>query len=171
MLFSASILGSIWSSSPVRMPLTSLPLPASGGRARILLCFCDGLCNHLRIGAEPVGLLNEFAALDLEDLDPSAALMVGCSHLERRNQAAEVEVVDLLEALLDVLARKFLAAGRFEGVAHRLDMDGRPEDAAVVDHRVVHLLWRLLALRLVHRLDCLATGIVVAGSGKLQRAV
>src|ERR1700737_4859999 len=102
----------------------------------------NSLGDDLRVAAEPLGLLDELAALDLEDLHPAAAFVVRRGHLERWHQAAEAEIVDLLEALLHILAGWLLAAVCFERIADRLDMDGGPQDAAVVDHRVVHLLWR-----------------------------
>src|SRR5260221_13226620 len=104
--------------------------------------------DDLRIGAEPVGLLDELAALDLEDLHPATAFMVGSVDLERRNQTAEAEIVDRFEAFLHIFPGRLLAARRLERIADRLDMDGGPKDAAVVNHRVVHLLRRLFALRL-----------------------
>src|SRR6516165_1890295 len=148
-------------------------IPACAGMTRWtaaspLLGLGDRLGDDLRIGAEPVRLLDELAAFDLEDLHPTAAFMVCRSDLERRNETTEAEVVDLLEALLDVLAGRLLAAIRLESVADGFDMDGGPEDATVVDHGVIHLLWRLLPLCFVHRLDFLADGIVVAGTGELQ---
>src|SRR5260370_26016843 len=103
---------------------------------------CRG--NDLRETAEPLGLLDELAALDLEDLDKSATLVVGRGHLERWNQTTEAEILDRLEALLDVLAGRLLAAVRFESVANRLDMDSGPQHAAIVHDRVVHRLLRLL---------------------------
>ena len=79
--------------------------------------------------------------------------------------------MDLLEAALYIRAGRLFAAIGLERIADRLDMDGGPQDAAVVDHRVIHLLWRLLALRLIHRLNFLAHGIVVAGACELQGVV
>src|SRR5260370_23138281 len=112
--------------------------------------------DKLRIGAVPVGLLYAFAAFSLEDLHPATAFMVGSVDLERRNQTAEAEIVDRFEAFLHVFSGRLLAARRLERIADRLDMDGGPKDAAVVNHPVVHLLRRLFSLRLVHRLDFLA---------------
>src|SRR4029077_8600810 len=134
--------------------LLSASIQSASNRPR-LLGLGDCLGDEFRIAAEPFGFLDELAALDLEDLYPATAFMIGGSDFERRQQAAEAEIVDLLEAALDLLAGRLLAAVCFEGVADRLDMDGGPQDAAIIDHRIVHLLWWLLALRLVHRLDFL----------------
>ena len=101
--------------------------------ARLLLGLCNGLRNNLRIGPEPVGLLDELAALDLEDLHPATAFMVGSVDLERRNQTAEAEIVDRFEAFLHIFSGRLLAARRLERIADRLDMDGGPTDAAVVN--------------------------------------
>src|SRR5436305_8095685 len=80
-----------------------------GGRRRdrpqypkCLLRFLDRGLDHLRIGAEPLGFLDELAALRLEDLDPAAALMVLAGDLQRRHQPAQREVVNRLETLLDL---------------------------------------------------------------------
>src|SRR6267378_648737 len=101
-------------------------LSASIGRPLRLLGFFDGGRHYLRIAAEPFGLLDELAALDLEDLDKSAAFMVRRGDLERRDQTAEAEILDRLEALLHILAGRLLPAVRLDRVADRLDMDGGP---------------------------------------------
>src|SRR5438445_7400189 len=119
-------------------------LSASIGWALLLFGLFDGGGDDLRITAEPLGLLDELAALDLEDLDKSAAFMVRRGDLERRHQPAEAEVLDRLEALLHILAGRLLAAICFNRVADRLDMECRPQQAAVVHHRAVHGLLRLL---------------------------
>src|SRR6202022_1675516 len=144
-----------------------LPLEELASSLRLL----DRRGYDFRITAEPVGLLDEFAALDLENLHPATALVILGGDLERRKEPAQGEVVDLLEALLDVLAGRLAATRCFDRIADRFDMQRRVEDCTVVDDRVVHPLWRLLALHLVHRLDFLADGIVVAGSGELQRVI
>src|SRR5689334_4067171 len=75
-----------------------------------LLRFGDRLRHHLRISTEPVSLLDELPALDLEDLHPTAAFVIGRRDVERRHQAPEAEIMDLLEALLDVFAGRRAAA-------------------------------------------------------------
>src|SRR6266568_1883080 len=125
-------------------------LSASIGQALLLLGLLDRGGDDIRIAAEPLGLLDELAALDLKDLDKSAAFMVRRGDLERRHQPAEAEILDRLEALLYILAGRLLPAIRFDRIANRLDMEGRPQHAAVVHDRAFHLLLRLLAPRLVH---------------------
>src|SRR5438309_364206 len=85
--------------------------------------------DDFRIAAEPLGLLDELAALDLEDLDEPAALMVRRSDLEGRHQATEAEIIDRLEALLHILTGRRLPAIRLDRIANGLDMEGRPEHA------------------------------------------
>src|SRR6202022_3759729 len=58
---------------------------------RRLQCMLDDVA----VGAEPVGFLDELAALNLEDLHPAAAFVVGRRDLQRRDEAAEGEVADL----------------------------------------------------------------------------
>src|SRR5437773_11428739 len=105
-------------------------LSASMRRALRLFGLFDRGGDDIRIAADPLGLLNNLAALDLEDLDKSAAFMVRRVDLERRHQPAEAEVLDRLEALLYILAGRLLPAVRFDRIANRLDMEGRPEHAA-----------------------------------------
>src|SRR6266581_6468554 len=107
-------------------------LSASIGRAspRFLFGFFDRGGDDIRIAAEPLGLLDELAAFDLEDLDKSAAFMVRRGDLERRHQPAEADILDRLEALLHVLAGRLLAAIRLDRIADRLDMECRPQQAA-----------------------------------------
>src|SRR6202040_4438407 len=97
--------------------------PASRGcrpvRANASLRRGDRLGEDLGITAEPLGLLDELAALDLEDLYPAAAFMVGRGDLHRRDEATKGEILDRLEALTDVLARRLGAALRLDGVADR----------------------------------------------------
>src|SRR6266853_3924394 len=131
-------------------------LSASIRWALRLLGLLDRGGDDIRIAAEPLGLLDELAALDLEDLDKSAAFMVRRGDLEGRHQTTEAEVLDRLEALLHILAGRLLPAIRFDRIANRLDMQRRPQQAAVVHHRTVHSLLRLLAARLVHLPDFLA---------------
>src|SRR5712664_41087 len=69
-------------------------------RARLL----DVLGHHVLVGGVPLGDLRELAVLDLPDLHEPAALVVLRRDLERRQEPAEGEVRDLLEALLRVLA-------------------------------------------------------------------
>src|SRR5215472_7412932 len=81
--------------------LRSPPSPFRGG-IKASLRRGDRLGHHVRIAAEPFGLFDELAALDLEDLHPTAAFVVGCGDLHGRHQAAEGEVLDRLEPLADV---------------------------------------------------------------------
>ena len=76
--------------------------------------------------------------------------MVLTGDFERRDQTSQCEVLDLLEALLDVLTCGWLAAGRLESIADRLNVNRGPQNAAIVHDRVVHRLRRFLALRLIH---------------------
>src|SRR5215471_1434883 len=104
------------------------PLPRLRGRGNgpFLFRLCDGLCDHFRISAEPVRRLDELIALDLEDLHVSAALVIGCADLKRWHQPAEREVMDLLEALFDLLAGRLLPPIRFDRVAGRLSVKSSP---------------------------------------------
>src|SRR3954470_12877029 len=89
---------------------------------RYLCVFCvscfsrarDRFLDDLAIGAEPVSVGYELAALDSEDLDPAAALVVLRRDLERRHQPAERKVLDLLEPLLDILPGRRFAAGQLQ---------------------------------------------------------
>ena len=109
--------------------------------------------------------------MHLENLHPATAFMVGRGNLQWWKEAVQAEVVDLLEAILHIRAGQLFPAIGLDRIADRLDMDRGIEDAAVVDHRVVHRLWRLFTLRLVHRLDFLADRVVVAGAGELQGVI
>src|ERR1700736_2490375 len=126
--------------------------PASRGcrpvRANASLRRGDRLGEDLGITAEPLRFLDELAALDLEDLYPAAAFMVGRGDLQRRNQAAEGEVLDRLEALAHVLAGRLGAALRLNGVADRLDVNGGDQQSTVVIDGRRHFLRRLFALGL-----------------------
>src|SRR5216683_2697235 len=146
-------------------------LSASIARSRPLLGLGDGLGDDLRIAAEPLGLLDELTALDLEDLDKSATLMVRRGDLERRDQTTEAEILDRLKALLHILAGRLVAARQFDRVADRLDMEGRPQQAAIIHDRAVHNLLRLLAPHLVHLPDFLAHRVVVAHPGERHRVI
>src|SRR5882724_13141644 len=119
--------------------LLSASIQSASNRTR-LLGLGDRRSDDFRVAAEPLGLLDELAALDLEDLHPAAALMVGRRDVERRQQAAEAEIVDLLEALFDIIAGRRFAAIGLERIAGRLDMDGGPQEATVVHNRVIHRL-------------------------------
>src|SRR5260221_11128107 len=96
--------------------------------------------DDLRIGAEPVGLLDELASLDLENLHPATAFMVGSVDLERRNQTAEAEIVDRFEAVLHIFSARLLAARSLGRIADRLAMYGGPTDTTGVKARVSHHL-------------------------------
>src|SRR5882724_934770 len=141
-------------------------LSASIRWALLLLGFFDRGGDDIRVAAEPLGLLDKLATLDLEDLDESAAFMVRRGDLERRHQTTKAEILDRLEALLHILAGRLLPAVRFDRVADRLDMEGRPQQTPVVHHRTFHHLLRLLAPRLVHFPDFLAYRVVVADPGE-----
>src|SRR5262252_2978937 len=82
----------------------------------------DRVRDDLGISAEPVRFLDEFAALDLEDLHPAAALVVGRGDLKRWHKAAEGKVMDRLEPVLDLLAGRRLAAIGLQRVAGCLDV-------------------------------------------------
>lgn len=62
----------------------------------------QALSDHVRVGLEPIGHPDEGAALHLPDLHPAAALVVLGGDLDRRNEAAEREVLDVLEPGLHV---------------------------------------------------------------------
>src|SRR5712691_3835380 len=113
-------------------------LSASIRWALRLLGLLDRGGDDIRIAAEPLSLLDELAALDLEDLDKSAAFMVRRGDLERRDQTTEAEILDRLKALLDILAGRLLPAVGFERIADRLDMEGRPQQTPIVHHRTFH---------------------------------
>src|SRR5215472_1655807 len=114
-------------------------LSASIGRKPFrLFAFLHRLGDHFRIGAKPLRLLDELATLDLEDLHPAAALVVGRGYLERWHQTAEAKVTDRFEALLDLFAGRLVSAIRLDRVAGRLDVKGGPQQATVVHDRVVH---------------------------------
>src|SRR5437870_233132 len=89
-------------------------LSASIRWALLLSGLFDGGGDDLRIAAEPLGLLDELTALDLEDLDKSAAFMVRRGDLERRHQTPEAEILDRLEALLHILAGRLLPPVRLD---------------------------------------------------------
>src|SRR5262249_21086306 len=92
------------------------------------------LADHVTIGLEPVAILGELAVLDGPYLHPAAAFMVGFGERDWRNHAAKGEALDLLHALLDVLARRHGAALGLDRVAHRFGVDGGDHDAAIVIH-------------------------------------
>src|SRR5882724_9365245 len=117
MLLSASIVRPQTQSGPVQTRLFGLG---------------DRLSDDFRIASEPLGLLDELAALDLEDLDEPATLMVRRGDLEGRHQTTEAEISDRLEALLNILAGRLLPAVRFDRIANRLDMEGSPQQTPVV---------------------------------------
>src|SRR5215470_3492673 len=122
------------------------PLRAAARPGQASLRRGDRLGEHLRIAAEPVGLLDELAALDLEDLHPAATLVVRSAEFHWRDKATQGYVVDRLEALLHVVAGRLCAAFGLNRVANGLDMNGADQEAAIVIDGVRHFLWRLLAL-------------------------
>src|SRR5580704_19169947 len=91
----------------------------------------DRVLDDIAIVAEPAGRLDELAALDLKDLHPAAAFVVGRGDVERRDEASK-GVVDRLQALFDVVPSRLLAAVRLQGTADRIDIDRRLQQAAVV---------------------------------------
>src|SRR5437764_4843619 len=117
---------------------------------RRLSRFLDGGGNDLRVGADPVGLLDELATLGLEDLHPASALIIFGGDLPRWHQPVEGEIVDRLEPLLDLLAGRFLAAIRLDPVSNRLDMRLDVKQPSVVINLVSHSLVRFFARFLVH---------------------
>src|SRR5262245_20596152 len=135
-----------------------------------LLCL-ELLRQYILIGAEPVGFLDELAALGLEDLHPAAAFVVAGAEFERRNEAAQGEAVDCFKSLFHVFAGRLLAASRLDGIADCLDMQRSDEQTAIVVHGALHLLRRPLALCLVHSDDLLARRIVVPDPGELDRVI
>src|SRR5262249_39962813 len=146
--------------------------PAGAATSALSLLRCLELTReHLGIGAEPVGLLDELAALDLEDLHPAATLVVRSAEFHWRYEATQGYVVDRLEALLHVVAGRLCAAFGLNRVANGLDMNGADQEAAIVIDGVRHFLWRLLALGLIHGDDFLAHGIVVTHAGELDRVI
>src|ERR1700704_1987838 len=99
------------------------PLPREGERGmrrRGLFSGLDVLGQDVPVGLVPLGGLHELAALDGEDLDPAATLVVVDRDLERRHEPAEREALDLLEARLDVRARDGAARLGLQRVADRL---------------------------------------------------
>src|SRR2546422_1221696 len=131
----------------------------------------DVLADHIVVGAEPVGHLHELPALDLIDLDQPAALVVIRRDLERRHESAQREARDLLEPFLHVLAGDPPVGLGLERVPHRLDLDSRPHDTAVVVDRRRHLLRRRLALLLVHLTDLVQDGVVRPHARELHDVV
>src|SRR6266513_217791 len=97
-------------------------LPGPRPRLRLLPGLLDVLGHHVLVRGEPVGDLLELAALDLPDLHEPAALVVLRRDLERGHQSAQREVVDLLEALLRVLAGDLAVRLRLQRVADGLDV-------------------------------------------------
>src|SRR6266404_5529029 len=100
-------------SASIRRPLRLLRLFDRGG-------------DDLWVAAEPLGLLDELASLDLVDLNEPAAFMVRRGDLEGRHQTTDTEIIDRLEALLHILTGRLLPAIRLDRIANRLDMEGRP---------------------------------------------
>ena len=73
-------------SASIRRPLRLLRLFDCGG-------------DDVRVAAEPLGLLDELASLDLVDLNEPAAFMVRRGNLEGRHQTTETEIIDRLKHL------------------------------------------------------------------------
>src|SRR5262245_6092160 len=111
------------------------------------------LRDDLRIRRVPVGHLHELPALDLPDLHEPAALVIARGDLERRHEATQREVRDLLEAGLHVGARDLAVGLGLQRVADGLDVERGDEHAAIVEDRRLHLLRGGLALLLVHLAD------------------
>src|ERR1043166_4762226 len=105
----------------VRSPAAGPRGVAGAGRAGpalLLTRFFDVLGDDVLVGGVPVGHLLELAALHLPDLYEPTALVVGGGDLERWHQPAQREVVDLLEALLGVLAGDLAVGLGLHGVAN-----------------------------------------------------
>src|SRR5580693_5254156 len=111
-----------------RRSLAARPFTRSGlrGVGRELLL------DRRTVALEPVLHLHELAAFDRPDLHPAATLVVGPRELQPRYKAAQREAFDRLHALLDILRRRSGAALGLDGVAYRLDVQGRDEDTAIV---------------------------------------
>src|SRR6516162_5477020 len=118
----------------------------SASKMPSLLRCLQRMVDDVAIGAEPVGLLDEFAALDLEDLYPAATLMIGRRDLQRRHQAAQRKIADLFESILDVgPGRRFAAIG-FQRITDPFDMNrGLQKTTVVIDRVLVHQIERFLA--------------------------
>src|SRR5687768_1025557 len=111
-----------------RAPSSASPFSARLLRARSL----DMLGQHLGVRREPVRCLLEFPALHLPDLHEPAALVIVGRDLQRRYEPAQGEVRDLLETRLHVRSGDLSVRLGLEGVADRLHVDRRDENAAVV---------------------------------------
>ncbi len=91
---------------------------------------------------------------------------------ERGREATEREVLDLLEGIANVLARRFLAFLRDHRQADRFELDRCLEYPAIVHHGIFdHLLRDLLVLGLVHGLDVFDHLVVPTDTGVLQRVI
>src|SRR5438874_13808836 len=104
-------------------------------RALLLPGLLDVLGHHVLIRGEPVRDLLELATLHLPDLHEPATLVILRGDLQRRHEPAQREVVDLLEALLRVLAGDLAIRLGLHRVADRLDVKRGHENATVVEHR------------------------------------
>src|SRR5262245_62735743 len=71
-------------------------------RGLLLLRRREVLVDHVAVGLEPLGGLDELAALDRPHLHPAAALMIERRQLHRRHHATERKALDRLHAVLDV---------------------------------------------------------------------
>src|SRR4029077_4729246 len=91
----------------------------------LLFRFFDCGGHDLRVAPEPVGLLAELAVMHLEDLPPAAAFMVGRRYLQRRDETAQSEIVDLFEPILYVGSGGAVPPWGFDRIADRLDVDCR----------------------------------------------
>src|SRR5215467_3753894 len=144
----------------------------SASKMPSLLRCLQRMLDDVAISTEPVRLLDKLAALDLEDLYPAAAFVVSRGDLQRRHEATQGKIADLLEAVLDISSGRRLAAAGFQRITDALDMDrGLQETTVVIDRVLVHQIDRFLAGFFVHRLDLLADRVVVAGSGELHGVI
>src|SRR5689334_23224907 len=76
--------------------------------ARSFLGHLDLLLHDFGIGTVPIGLLDQLTTVDLPHLNEAATFVIVLGDLQRRDDVAESEVMNLLEAALDVLAAGYL---------------------------------------------------------------
>src|SRR2546423_15040145 len=90
--------------------------------------------HDLAIGLHPLRLLDELDALDLEDLHPAAAFMLGGRDRRRRRQSAPIELLDALEARHDSLAFWRFTAGLLQRALLPRDLARRRHERPVITH-------------------------------------
>src|SRR5215469_7253314 len=114
------------SETPLRTRITpsyTTSMLFSASKMPSLLRRLQCVLDDVAIGTEPVGLLDKFAAFDLENLYPAAAFVVGRGDLQRRHEATQGKIADLLKAVLDISPGRRLAAAGFQRITDALDMD------------------------------------------------